>query len=75
MKVRDGRGRNAGRRYEMRRGRKVITRSGKWRRRNVRRFMKFNKGDMKGIKDAVRGLVPKAVSLRLRSISNENAWN
>ena len=35
--------------------------------------MEFDEGNMKRVKNAVRGLVPEAVSFGLRSVSNENA--
>lgn len=71
--MRDECGWNAGKRYGMRRGRMVVSRSGKQRRRYVGRFTEFNEENMKRIKDVVRRLVPEVVSLGLGSISNENA--
>ena len=37
--------------------------------------MVFNEGNMKGIENTISGTVPKAIGLRIESITNENTRN
>ena len=41
-------------------------------RRILREFASFYKGIMKGVKDVVSCRIPKAISLQVQSVSNEN---